>query len=190
MTTLLKVDSSIFGSNGNAHALTSYFVEKHLENTPDTKVIHRDFADEALPHYDAAAIQAVGESKNALADTLIEEIQQADVVVIGAPMYNFAIPTALKSWFDHIARAKVTFKYTENGPVGLLTGKKVVVVTTRGGQYRDTPGDALVPYLKLILGFLGLDENVEFVYAEGLAMSEHKNTALDKAKTELDKLIV
>ena len=107
----------------------------------------------------------------ALDDALIAEVQAADVVVLGVPMYNFGVPAQLKNWIDAIARAGVTFRYTANGPEGLLKGKKVYVALTRGGKYRDTPADTQVPYLKTVLGFLGMTD-VQFVYAEGLAMGD------------------
>src|SRR5207237_273059 len=102
-------------------------------------------------------------------DALIAELQAADVVVLGVPMYNFGVPAQLKNWIDAIARAGITFRYTEKGPEGLLKDKKVYVTLTRGGQYRNTPSDTQVPYLKTIFTFLGLTD-VQFVYAEGLAM--------------------
>ena len=105
----------------------------------------------------------------ALDDALIAQVQSADAIVLGVPMYNFGVPVQLKTWIDAIARAGVTFRYTENGPEGLLKGKKVYVALARGGIYRDTPADSQVPYLKGVLGFLGMTD-VEFIYAEGLAM--------------------
>ena len=102
-------------------------------------------------------------------DELIAEVQTADMLVLGAPMYNFGVTSQLKNWIDAIARAGVTFRYTENGPEGLVKGKKVYVALARGGIYRDTPADSQVPYLKGVLGFLGMTD-VEFIYAEGLAM--------------------
>jgi FMN-dependent NADH-azoreductase len=105
----------------------------------------------------------------ALDDALIAEIKAADVVVLGVPMYNFGVPSQLKNWIDAISRAGVTFRYTANGPEGLLQGKTVYVALTRGGKYRNTPADTMVPYLRTVLSFLGLTD-VHFVYAEGLAM--------------------
>ena len=115
-------------------------------------------------------------------DRLIKEISDADVVVIGLPMYNFGIPSTLKAYFDQIARAGITFRYTDNGPEGLLTGKKVFVFAARGGMYAGSPLDSQTSYVRDFLGFLGMNE-VEFVYAEGLNMGETaKETALAKAK--------
>lgn len=105
----------------------------------------------------------------ALDDELIAEVQAADAIVLGVPLYNLGVPVQLKSWIDAIARAGVTFLYTENGAEGLLKGKKVYVGLARGGLYRDTPFDTQVPYLKVVLGFLGMTD-VQFFYAEGLNM--------------------
>jgi FMN-dependent NADH-azoreductase len=105
----------------------------------------------------------------ALDDALIAEIQAHDTIVLGVPMYNFGVPVQLKAWIDAIARAGTTFRYTATGPEGLLTGKTVYVALARGGLYRDTPNDSQVPYLKAVLGFLGLTD-LRFIYAEGLNM--------------------
>ena len=118
----------------------------------------------------------------ALDDALIAQVQAADVIVIGAPMYNFGITVQLKSWFDAIARANVTFKYTENGPVGLLTGKKVYVGLSRGGLHRDSANDSQVPYLNTMFGFLGLTD-VQYVYSEGMGMGPE---AVAKAQAQAD----
>lgn len=106
-------------------------------------------------------------------DALIDELRQADLIVLGLPMYNFGIPSTLKSYFDHIARVGQTFRYTETGPIGLLTGKKAIVCATRGGLYAGTPLDTQTTYIRTFLGFLGITD-VEFIYAEGLAMGDAK----------------
>ena len=123
----------------------------------------------------------------ALDDALIADVQVADVIVIGVPMYNFGVSVQLKNWIDAISRAGVTFLYTAQGPEGLLKGKKVYVALTRGGKYRNTPSDTQVPYLKTIFTFLGLTD-VHFVYAEGLAMGpEAEKSALDDAREQIDE---
>jgi len=139
----------------------------------------RDLARTPHPVLDEAALGALftptGQrtpeqaARVALDDALIAEIQAANVLVLGVPMYNFGISAQLKNWIDAIARARVTFQYTERGPVGLLTGKTVYLVLARGGIYRDTPSDSQVPYLRSVLGFLGMTD-LHFIYAEGLAM--------------------
>jgi FMN-dependent NADH-azoreductase len=125
----------------------------------------------------------------ALDDALIAEVAAADVIVIGVPMYNFGVPAQLKNWIDAVARAGVTFKYTESGPVGLVQGKKVYVALTRGGLYRNTPADTQVPYLKTFLGFIGLTD-VQFIYAEGLAMGpEAEQKALASAQSQIEEVL-
>jgi len=118
-------------------------------------------------------------------DALIAELQAADVVVIGVPMYNFNVTAQFKNWIDAVARAGVTFKYTEKGPVGLVTGKKVYVVTSRGGIHQGQPSDQMTPYLRTVLAFLGMTD-VEFVYAEGMAFAAEQGLAHARAQiTEL-----
>src|SRR6185503_15762132 len=125
----------------------------------------------------------------ALDDALIAEIAAADVVVLGVPMYNFGVPAPLKNWIDAISRAGVTFRYTANGPEGLLGGKKVYVALARGGKYRNTPADTQVPYLATVLGFLGMSD-VHYVYAEGLAMgADAEREALATAYAEIEDAV-
>src|SRR5690606_34307136 len=122
-------------------------------------------------------------------DALIAEIQAADVLVLGVPMYNFGVPTQLKNWIDAISRARVTFEYTAEGPRGLLTGKKVYVALTRGGQYRNTPADSQVPFLQTVFNFLGMTD-VHFIYAEGLALgAEAEQAALVSARTQITEAL-
>jgi FMN-dependent NADH-azoreductase len=124
----------------------------------------------------------------AYSDALIDELARADVIVLGLPMYNFGVPSQLKAYFDHIARAGVTFRYTEKGPVGQLTGKKVYVFAARGGIYAGTPMDTQTSYVRDFLRFIGMVD-VEFVYAEGLAISpQSKNAGLANAAAEIVRL--
>jgi len=124
----------------------------------------------------------------AYSDRLIDELRAADVVVLGLPMYNFGVPSSLKAYFDHVARAGVTFRYTAQGPQGLLTGKKGYVLATRGGFYRGTSRDSQSSYVRDFFAFLGIDD-VEFIYAEGLAVSPDKrDTALDAANSSIAQL--
>jgi FMN-dependent NADH-azoreductase len=165
----------------------------------NAKTTVRDFARQPHPALDEPALGALftpPESRTpeqaarvALDDALIAQVQAADVIVIGAPMYNFGVTSLLKNWIDAISRARVTFRYTENGPEGLLTGKKVYVVLTRGGSHRGTPRDSQVPYLSTVLAFLGMAD-VEFIYAEGLAMGpEGEAAGLASARREIDALL-
>ena len=126
----------------------------------------------------------------ALDDALIAQVQAVDVIVLGVPMYNFGVPVQLKTWIDAIARAGVTFRYTANGPEGLLKDKKVYVALARGGLYRDTSADSQVPYLKSVLAFLGMTD-VEFIYAEGLAMgADSASKAFAEAAARIEEVVV
>src|SRR3989442_3470081 len=198
MKTLLQIKSSIFSDGGQSSRLTERFIAAWRQSNPDGQVIVRDLALEPVPHLDAgrfgaflakpgersAAQQAVIEHS----DALIDELKRADVVVLGLLMYNFGLPSALKAYFDHIARAGVTFRYTEKGPVGLLTGKSVYVFTARGGLYAGTPRDTQAPYVRDFLAFLGMSD-IEFVHAEGLAISEEsKKHGIAKAHAAIDRL--
>jgi FMN-dependent NADH-azoreductase len=198
MTTILKINSSIYGDAGQSTQLGNQFVEALREREPHALLIERDVGTEPLPHLDAlrfGAFLAKPESRTAeqsavveTSDALIGELRAADVLVLGVPMYNFSIPTQLKSWFDHVARAGVTFKYTDTGPVGLLTGKKAYVFATRGGAYAGTAKDTQTQYLRQFLGFLGIAD-VEFVYAEGLAMGDaSREASLAKARHAVQAL--
>ncbi|MGF1702222.1 FMN-dependent NADH-azoreductase [Photobacterium makurazakiensis] len=196
MANLLVLKSSILGDYSQSNGLIDHLVSSW---TDTQSVIERDLAAQPLPVLDGEIAGGLRGGDNlsqkqqdalALSDQLINEIHASDTLVIAAPMYNFSIPTQLKNWFDLIARAGVTFSYTENGPVGLLTDKKVIVVTTRGGMHKDGATDTMVPYLKTILGFVGLTD-VTFVYSEALAMGEELAAkALQEAKGELEKLTV
>lgn len=198
MTTLLKINASLFSTQGQSSQLAERFVAARLAATPDLKVVSRDLAAEPVPHLDAARFlsflakpeerSAEQQAVVAYSDALIEEIRQADEIVIGLPMYNFGVPSTLKAWFDHIARAGVTFRYTATGPEGLLTSKKVTVFAARGGLYAGTPKDSQTTYVRDFLGFLGITD-VEFVYAEGLNMGEEsKSAALAAAHGKLAEL--
>ena len=171
---LLHIDASALGAHSVSRGLTQAIVSEFVNNHPGTEVTYRDLHAAPLAHW---GLPAGEDDPNAAeAAKVMEEFLAADVVVIGAPMYNFGMPIQLKAWFDAIARAGVTFRYTEKGAEGLLKGKKVYVALARGGLYRNTPADTQVPYLKMVLGFLGMTD-VRFVYAEGLAMGEDAERA-------------
>ncbi|MCG9651716.1 FMN-dependent NADH-azoreductase [Vibrio vulnificus] len=176
MSRLLVLKSSILGDYSQSNKLVDEFINKFDQQD----VVVRDLAQQPLPVLDfqvATALRASGDLSEAqqaivdLSDQLIAEIKHADTLIIAAPMYNFTVPTQLKNWIDLIARAGVTFTYTAQGPKGLIEGKKAVVVTTRGGIHKDAASDIITPYLKTVLGFVGVTE-VEFVYAEALNMGE------------------
>ncbi|HHK8636793.1 TPA: FMN-dependent NADH-azoreductase [Vibrio parahaemolyticus] len=176
MSRVLALKSSILGDYSQSNKL----VEGFIKNVDQDKLTVRDLAANPLPVLDFAVATALRATEDLsqeqqvvvdLSDTLIEEVKAADTLVIAAPMYNFTIPTQLKNWIDLIARAGVTFKYTENGVQGLIEGKKAIVVTTRGGIHKDSPTDNVTPYLRTVLGFVGITD-VEFVYAEALNMGD------------------
>jgi len=197
---ILQVNSSARADASHSSRLGSELVERLRGANLDATLTVRDLSRNPQPALDEAALGALftpAEQRSpeqaarvALDDALIAEIQAADVVVLGVPMYNFGVSTQLKNWIDAIARARVTFTYTDKGPVGLLTNKKVYVVLTRGGMYRNTPADTQVPYLKTIFAFLGMTD-VQFVYAEGLAMGpEAEQQALASARSQIDEAVL
>ncbi|TOI25756.1 FMN-dependent NADH-azoreductase [Vibrio parahaemolyticus] len=190
MSRVLALKSSILGEYSQSNKL----VEDFIKNVDQDKLTVRDLAANPLPVLDFAVATALRATEDLsqeqqavvdLSDTLIEEVKAADTLVIAAPMYNFTIPTQLKNWIDLIARAGVTFKYTENGVQGLIEGKKAIVVTTRGGIHKDSPTDNVTPYLRTVLGFVGITD-VEFVYAEALNMGEDAaSKGISEAQSQL-----
>lgn len=193
MAKILNIISSPRGEASNSIKLANAIVDKLREKDPASVVHVKDLTQTPFPHLEEAHLNAfftpiehhTEDNKAAIrhSDEALKEIMDADILVIGAPMYNFGIPSTLKSWIDHIARAGVSFKYTENGPVGLLTGKKVYLAVTTGGVYSTgdyVSADFVAPYLKAVLGFLGLTD-VTVVRAEGFAVPALQETALDKA---------
>jgi FMN-dependent NADH-azoreductase len=199
MKTLLVLKSSIYSDSGESSRLTDAFVQTWRTQEPDGRVIVRDLAADPVPHLTAArfgAFLAKPEERTADqqsviddSDALVAELREADVIALGVPLYNFGVPSTLKAYFDHVARAGVTFRYTANGAVGLLTGKKAYVFAARGGLYAGTPLDTQTPYVRQFLAFLGITD-VEFVYAEGLAIgAESKTTSLTRARAALEALV-
>ena len=192
MTTILNLSTSFYSQDGQSSRLAQQYIDALRDREPGAHVIERDLAHEPVPHLDAARFQAFltpPEQRTAaqhavadFSDALIDELRAADVLVLGLPMYNFGVPSQLKAYFDHIARAGVTFRYTDQGPVGLLQGKKAYVFATRGGRYAGTPNDTQTAYVRQFLGFLGITE-VEFIYAEGLALGpEAREASLVQAR--------
>ncbi|MBL8433678.1 MAG: NAD(P)H-dependent oxidoreductase [Zoogloea sp.] len=192
---ILQINSSARSAGANSTRLAEAITARLKAANPAAVVELRDLAANPHPVLDEAALGALftpaeqrtpeQAARVALDDALIAQVQSADVIVLGVPMYNFGVPVQLKTWIDAIAKAGVTFRYTENGPEGLIKGKKVYVALARGGLYRDTPADSQVPYLKGVLGFLGMTD-VEFIYAEGLAMGAE---SADKAFAEAEAAI-
>ena len=202
MKSLLYISASLFGDSGHSTRLANRFVENLLAQRQGSQhqgsLVRRNLADEPIPHIDAerfSAFTTPAQERNAaqqavaaLSDQLINEWRESDLVVIGLPMYNLGIPSTLKSYIDHIARAGETFRYTENGPVGLLQDRKVYVIATRGGQYQGTPLDTQTEYVRHIFGLMGITD-IEFIYAEGLNMGEAvAEPALQQAQGKLTEL--
>ena len=195
---LLHIDSSILGDNSASRQLSGEVVKAWQAADSGLDVSYRDVAAEAIEHFSAATLVAAGtpaELRDAAqkheaqlsADTLAQ-FMAADAVVIGAPMYNFTIPTQLKAWIDRIAVAGQTFRYTENGPEGLCGGKKVIGVSTSGGLHSgQATGVAHEDYLKVVLGFLGITD-VEFVRAHGLAYGDElRSKAMNDARAQINQ---
>lgn len=195
---ILQINASARSTGANSTRLADAVTARLLAQNPQASVELRDLASDPHPVLDEPALGALftpaeqrtpeQAARVALDDALIAQVQAVDAIVLGVPMYNFGVPVQLKTWIDAIARAGVTFRYTANGPEGLLKGKKVYVALARGGLYRDTPADSQVPYLRSVLAFLGLSE-VEFIYAEGLALgAEAANQAFADAEARLEEL--
>ena len=198
MSTLLQINASLAGANGQSSRLAQRFVADWQAKNPECRVITRDLASEPVPHLTAERFQAFLSQPEArteeqrthaeYSDALIEEIKNADTIVFAVPMYNFSVPSTLRAYFDHIARGGVTFRYTATGPEGLLKGKKAYVFITRGGFYADA-ADTQTPYLKQFLGFIGITD-VNFVFAQGLHMGEEsREKSLAQAHHAIEELL-
>ncbi|SCK23043.1 FMN-dependent NADH-azoreductase [Vogesella sp. LIG4] len=195
---ILHLDSSILAANSVSRGLTQALVDTLLDRHGKTDVVYHDLAQSEIPHLSGEILGAafteqtdwneLQRKEAARSEQLIGEFMAAEILVIGAPMYNFSIPSQLKAWIDRVAVAGRTFKYTENGPVGLAGGKKVYVVSSRGGVYSNEQGklmDFQEDYLKTVLGFLGITD-VQFIRAEGVAMGgDAREAALTAAKAAI-----
>lgn len=182
---LLHIDSSALGANSVTRDLSAAVVARWQDAVPGLSVQYRDLDANPVPHLTGGSLAGANPEEAADAAAVMEQFLAADVIVIGAPMYNFGIPSTLKSWIDRIAVAGKTFRYTENGPEGLAGGKKVIVASGRGGLHSGAPSDFQEPYLAFVLGFLGITD-LEFVRAEGVAYSpEHRASAIAGAKNSI-----
>jgi FMN-dependent NADH-azoreductase len=197
MAKLLKIQTSLFQNDGQSSLLAGQFAERWQARNPGGRVVSRDLAAQPVPHLDLARFQAfitapaerTAEQRELVSysDALIEEIASADVLLLGIPMYNFSVPSTLRAYFDHIARAGVTFQYTPEGPRGLLTGKKAYVFITRGGFYGEDHSQTA--FVRQFLGFIGITD-VQFVHAEGLAIDEaSKEQSLTAAREKIAQLV-
>ncbi|MDI4238627.1 NAD(P)H-dependent oxidoreductase [Bradyrhizobium sp. Arg237L] len=196
MRQILVINSSVSGEASVSRVLVEDVVQRLLEANPGAVVTYRDLGDGSIPHLTPATVSGVRAvartddelNTQALSDELIAELQAADVVVIGAPMYNFSIPSSLRAWFDHVLRPRVTFTYNEAGPQGLLTGKRAIVIEPRGGVYSEGPTNAIdfqEPYLKQLLGFVGIAD-VTFIHAEKIGYGpEAREFALTTARSRI-----
>lgn len=199
MSNVLVIESSVRQEGSVSRQLSGEFVARWQHNHPQDRLTVRDLAREPLPHLDADLLggwmkpqeqqSAAEQAALARSNRLIAELQAADVLVLAAPMYNFAIPSTLKAWLDHVLRAGVTFQYTAEGPQGLLKGKRAFVLTARGGVYAGGPFDQQEPYLRQALGFIGIDE-VTFIHAEGLNMGDGAaEQGLARAREQLARVV-
>jgi len=196
MSTILVLNSSVSGDTSVSRILVEEAVLRLLEAKPGATVVHRNLGAEPIPHLtttNLAGVRGVPATDaelaaRALSDQLIAELRAADTIVIGAPMYNFSIPTGLRAWFDYVLRAGETFSYSETGPRGLLGGKRVIVIESRGGLYSEGPAQAIdfqEPYLRHLPGFMGLAD-VAFIHAEKIGFGpDAREAALIGAKAKI-----
>jgi FMN-dependent NADH-azoreductase len=196
MANILVLNSSVHGDASVSRVLVDETVRGLMGSAPESTVARRDLGAAPIPHLTTetlAGIRGVPSSATeraarALSDELIAELRAADTLVIGAPMYNFSIPTGLRSWFDYVLRAGETFSYTSAGPQGLLVGKRAIVVESRGGLYSEGPARAIdfqEPYLRQLLAFMGIGD-VAFIHAEKIGFGpEARESALTEAKARI-----
>jgi len=195
MSRVLIIESSARQQDSVSRQLTQTFIQQWQAAHPGDSITVRDLARNPVPHLDAnllggwmkPAEQRSAAEQDSLqrSNELTEQLLAADVLVMAAPMYNFAIPSTLKAWLDHVLRAGVTFKYTDTGPQGLLTGKRAYVLTARGGIYAGSTADHQEPYLRQVMGFIGIHD-VEFIHAEGLNLGgDFHEKGLNQANAKL-----
>ncbi|MDH2605356.1 NAD(P)H-dependent oxidoreductase [Acinetobacter baumannii] len=198
MAKILVLKSSIMGEGSQTNRLIDVMLEHRKDQGLQDDITIRNLAEMNLPVLDLAIFQALRGAENVnqdiqrivtLSDELIAELKSADLLVIGAPMYNLNVPTQLKNWFDLVARARQTFRYTETYPQGLVEGVKAVVVSSRGGIHVGQETEAVTPYLKAVLGLMGIHD-VDFIYAEGLDMQAYRSNALDLASQQVKEFAV
>ncbi|MPS60169.1 MULTISPECIES: NAD(P)H-dependent oxidoreductase [Acinetobacter] len=198
MAKILVLKSSIMGEGSQTNRLIDVMLEHRKDQGLQDDITIRNLAEMNLPVLDLEIFQALRGAENnnqdiqqivALSDELIAELKSADLLVIGAPMYNLNVPTQLKNWFDLVARARQTFRYTETYPQGLVEGVKAVVVSSRGGIHVGQDTEAVTPYLKAVLGLMGIHD-VDFIYAEGLDMQAYRINALDLASQQVKEFTI
>jgi FMN-dependent NADH-azoreductase len=182
---LLHLDASVLGDNSVSRQLSAAVVARFNETVESLDVTYRDLDAQPIPHLTGRSLAQADAAEATEAEAIMQQFLAADVIVIGAPMYNFSVPSTLKAWIDRVAVAGRTFKYTENGPVGLAGGKRVIIASARGGIYTDSPADFQEPFLRQVFAFMGITD-VEFVRAEGIAYSpKHREDAIAAALATL-----
>ena len=182
---LLHLDSSILGDNSASRELSAAIVARWQDAVPALTVTYRDLSSAPLPHLSGGSLAGADPTEAAEAQRVLQEFLDADVIVVGAPMYNFGVPSTLKAWIDRVLVAGRTFRYTESGPQGLAGGKKVIIASSRGGAHQHSGGDFQESYLRFVLGFVGVTD-IETVRAEGLAMSpQHRADAMAAAHASI-----
>ncbi|EPQ6598959.1 NAD(P)H-dependent oxidoreductase [Acinetobacter baumannii] len=198
MAKILVLKSSIMGEGSQTNRLIDVMLEHRKDQGLQDDITIRNLAEMNLPVLDLEIFQALRGAENvnqdiqqivALSDELIAELKNADLLIIGAPMYNLNVPTQLKNWFDLVARARQTFRYTETYPQGLVEGVKAVVVSSRGGIHVGQETEAVTAYLKAELGLMGIHD-VDFIYAEGLDMQAYRSNALDLANQQVKEFAI
>lgn len=178
---LLHLDSSLLGDQSVTRQLTAAIVARWQDRLPGLKVDTRDLDRDPVPHLSRLALSGADALERARSEAMLQQFLEADVVVVGAPMYNFGIPSSLKAWIDRIAVNGRTFRYTASGPEGLAGGKRVVVATAAGGLHGGQPTDFVEPYLRQVFGFLGITD-ISVVRADGIGLSpEHRAMAIERA---------
>jgi len=196
MNSLLVINTSAAGEGSVSRVLVDEAVERLRASHPEAKVTRRDLGVSPVPHLSVDTLNGVRgtprtpaeQQSRRLSDELIAELRAADTIVIGAPMYNFSITTGLRAWFDYVLRAGETFSYSEAGPKGLLPGKRVIVIESRGGLYSEGPASSVdfqEPYLRHLLGFIGITD-VTFIHAEKIGYGpEARGTAIAQASARI-----
>jgi len=185
---LLHLDSSALGDNSVTRELSAAVVARWKALQPGLQVEYRDLDREPLPHLTGQSLAKADAAEAEAGERTLQQFLDADIVVIGAPMYNFSVPSTLKAWIDRVAVAGRTFRYTENGPEGLAGGKRIIIASGRGGLHTGAPSDFQEPYLRQVFAFLGIND-VEFVRAEGVAYSpQHRSDALAQAHASIQDL--
>ena len=184
---ILQLDSSALGTQSATRELTAALARRWTHDRPDARLVQRDLDAEPIPHLTAERLTRTDPREAALAETVMQEFLDADVIIVGAPMYNFGVPSTLKAWIDRIAVAGRTFRYSASGPEGLVHGKKVIVASARGSAMGDaSPADFQEAYLRQVFGFLGV-RDIDFVRAEGLGLSpEHRAENLRAALASIE----